>query len=73
MIKESIKKGSIVNTLTGYMIVTGYNGHIVYVDQYVVDECSNLPAGDMRYTLDEIGHLLKECDGRTHRVVWEEV
>ena len=73
MIKESIKKGSLVTTMTGYMIVTGYNGHIVYVNQYVVDESSDLPEGEFRYTLGEIGHMMKECDGRNRRVVWEEV
>jgi hypothetical protein len=72
---EQIRKGTQINTIEGYFVVTGYNGHIVYCDEYTTSE-EDLDtfekAGERRLTLQEIAHEMKKVDGRNHHVTWEE-
>ena len=68
-----IKKGDEIATQEGYLIVTGYNGSIVYTDSYEVNEDGRATmTGGRGLTLEEIGHLLKEIDRCNHRVVFED-
>lgn len=83
MKKTYIRTGSEIDTATGILKVTGYNGSIVYCEQYEPEmtETENgdyIDAGDMtktderRLTLEEIGQILKESDGQNNIVIWEE-
>lgn len=73
MNKRIISKGSRFETLAGHMIVTGYNGHLVDVDVYEVDEDGDeTKVEELRLTLNEIGHEMKAVDGRNHVVIWED-
>lgn len=71
--KNEIGKKDMINTLEGYLLVTDYNGSIVYVDEYHVcgehDELELI--GGRMYTLSEIGHMMKEVDGLNHTVTWD--
>ena len=70
---EIIKNGSEISTLAGYELVKGYNGSIVYTDSYEIDDDGNASMVDERMlTLEEIGHLMREVDGRNHNVRYEE-
>lgn len=70
---EYITKGTEVATAAGYEIITGWNGHIVYTDSYEVDEDGNeSKVCERMLTLEEIGHLMKEVDGKNHKVVWKQ-
>ena len=70
---EYIKKGSIIDTLFGTIEVTGYNGSIVYGIEREYDEEGNVEREEeTRLTLNEIGHLMKEVDGRNHKVWYDE-
>ena len=65
---DHITKGTEITTADGYIIVTGYNGHIVYADYYTDDDTKT----EERYTLSEIAGLMKELDGKNHRVIYDE-
>lgn len=73
---EHIRKGSEITTLTGYLVVTGYNGSIVYCDEYTYtdeadfDKCEK--TGERMLTLREIEREMKEVDGGNHRLVYDE-
>ena len=72
---DTIKNGDMITTLSGYELVTGYNGSIVYTDSYIHSEDDPdklIKDGERMLTLDEIGHLMKEVDGRNHKVWYEE-
>lgn len=71
---DYIKKYDQIETMAGYIVVTEFNGTILYCKEYDVDMDGNsvLKDDDARYTLAEVGHLMKEVDGRNHRVVWED-
>ena len=73
MRKETITKGTQISTLSGYMVATGFNGSIVYLDEYETDEDGEAEkVGDRMLTLAEIGHEMKSVDGMNHNVIWEE-
>ena len=73
MRKETITKGSEISTLAGYMVATGYNGSIVYLDEYETDEDGEAEkVGERMLTLDEIAHEMKNVDGMNHKVIWEQ-
>lgn len=73
MRSEYIAKGSIINTIFGEIEITGYNGSIAYCVEREYDESGEICREEEgRYTLNEIGHLMKEVDGRNHRVRYEE-
>lgn len=73
---EHIRKGSEITTLAGYLVVTGYNGSIVYCDEYTntdEDDPDKYEKTDERMlTLREIGHEMWEVDGRNHWLVYDE-
>lgn len=78
---DHITKGTEITTADGYIIVTGYNGHIVYAERHVLtapddEEYTDDNAIDVKtdemYTLSEIAGLMKEVDGRNHRVIYDE-
>lgn len=80
---DIIKKGTQIDTIYGYEIVTYFNGSIVYTDSYrnPLDECEYtieddpgeyVKTGESMFTLDEIGNLMKEVDGRNHKVSFQE-
>ena len=73
MNRDVIRKGSEIETLAGYEKVTGYNGSIVYTDSYEVDEDGKAEKlGERMLTLSEIGSLMREVDGKAHKVVYED-
>ena len=73
---EHIRKGSEITTLAGYLVVTGYNGFIVYCDEYTnadEDDPDKYEKTDERMlTLREIEHEMWEVDGRNHRLTYDE-
>ena len=71
MKKEIITKGMEISTEVGYLKVKGYNGSIVYVDEYTDDEDGNEVVEEKMLTLEEIGHEMKAVDGRNHDLIWE--
>ena len=69
----TIRKGDEIATQEGYLIVTGYNGSLVYTDSYEIDEDGEgVKVGERNLTPEEIGHLLKEVDRCNHKVIYEE-
>ena len=73
MRKETITKGTQISTLSGYMVATGFNGTIVYLDEYETDEDGQeQKIGERRLTLSEIAQEMKSVDGMNHKVIWEE-
>lgn len=73
MQKIHIGKGSKIDTISGYIIVTGYNGSIVDCDEYVINDNGEPKKTDeRRLTLFEIGHLMKEVDGLNYRIFWKD-
>lgn len=70
---DRIFKGYKVTTAEGYILVKSYNGSIVYVSNYVSDEKDYCHFECERMlTLSEIGALMKEVDGKNHKVIWED-
>lgn len=69
MRKDKIYEGATIDTLTGSLKVKFYNGSIVDLDEYTIDDNDNLvKTGETRLTLEEIGHVMKELDGLNHKV-----
>ena len=78
---DHITKGTEITTVDGYLIITGYNGSIVYADHHTqtwpedATEFTDDNAIDVvfedRYTLSEIAGLMKEVDGKNHRVIYD--
>lgn len=69
---ETIKTGDIIDTLVGYLEVKGYNGSIVYCDEYeTTDNGEDVMTGERMLTCNEIGKIMKEVDGRNHKVMFE--
>lgn len=76
MMSTVIRRGDEISNMNegGFEIVTGYNGSVIYTDHYEIDDDGSSTKTDERmFTLEEIGHLLKEVDRRNHNVVYEEV
>lgn len=71
---DIIRKGTRIDTIDGYEIVTGFNGSIVYTDSYQLnDEGTDVYlAGEGRLTISDIEHKMKEVDGLNHSVRYEE-
>lgn len=73
---EHIRKGSEITTLAGYLVITGYNGSIVYCDEYTntdEDDPDKYEKTDERMlTLREIEREMWEVDGRNHRLTYDE-
>lgn len=73
---EHIRKGSEITTLAGYLVVTGYNGSIVYCDEYTntdEDDPDKYEKTDERMlTLREIEREMWEVDGQSHRLTYDE-
>lgn len=73
--EDIITIGTRISTVTGCDIVTGYNGSIVYLDEYEPDFDNNpddlIKTGERMLTLYEIGLLMKELDGHNHNVTFE--
>ena len=70
---DIIRKGTKIDTATGYAHVTGFNGHIVYLDMYEANEDGYCRFSEERMlTLSEVGLMMKEFDGRNHKVIWED-
>ena len=73
MRNETITNGTEIKTIAGYMIATGYNGSIVYLDEYETNEAGEAEkVGERRLTLAEIGDAMKEVDGQNHKVIWQQ-
>ena len=71
MRNETITKGTQISTLSGYMVATGYNGSIVYLDEYETDDDGHeQKIGERRLTLSEIGCEMQRVDGMNHNVIW---
>lgn len=79
---ETIKKGDVINTIEGFLIIDGFNGHIVTVQEHTMDYAENedgsldydnaIEKAEKRYlTLNEIALMMRENDGFNHKVVWE--
>lgn len=73
--KRYIKKGSVLETATGYITISGFNGSVVDVNETVlnIDDDGNETetTNDARYTLNEIAALLHNHDGHNYRVIFE--
>lgn len=68
---EYISKGSTIDTITGYLIPTSFNGNIVYCDEYIVQEDGEpILTGERRLTLSEIAHIMHDTDGYNKTVFW---
>lgn len=81
---KRITEGTMIDTPTGYMIATGFNGSLVFFDVFepemIEDENGNLAHApgsgmvqveDCRLTLWEVAGVMKEVDGRNHKVIWQ--
>ena len=69
---ERIGKGSVINTIEGYVVITGYNGDICYMENFEVDENGEVrKAGERRLTTKELGYVAKEVDGKNHNFIFE--
>lgn len=69
---KTIKTGDIIDTLAGYLEVKGYNGSIVYCEEYETNENGeDVMTGDRMLTCGEIALIMKEVDGRNHKVMFE--
>lgn len=69
-----ITEGSIIDTVDGYLKVTGYNGSIVYADEIIIGlDGSENPAGERRLTLQEIAKIMKEVDGINRDLIYDAV
>jgi len=51
------------------LIVTGYNGSIVYLDEYDFDFHKT---GERMLTLNEIAHVMHQYSGDVVTVVWQD-
>ena len=61
--------GKKCSTFLGYDLITGYNGHIVSIISYEIeDDGYEKFDQESTLTLSEIGSLMKEMDGRNHKV-----
>ena len=70
MKKERIWAGKEINTPEGYAVVKGYNGCIVFVEEYIIDEEGNERKGDTRFwTLNEIAHIVGKIGWKNTFVV----
>lgn len=72
---EYIRKGIEITTEAGCLVPTGFNGHIVYCDEYAPGEESPdefEKVGERKLTLLEIAREMKRVDGRNHRLAWNE-
>ena len=71
---DIISKGTEISTTEGYLVVKGQNcGGLVSLDEYVADESGEFALkGERTLTLSEVGHIMKDVDGKNHSVVWEE-
>lgn len=74
MRNKKIKVGSEIDTVTGKLVVTGWNGHIAFVDEYEFDYDTEeeKKTCERMLTLSEIGKEMKEVDGLNHNVIWED-
>lgn len=71
---ERIWVGKEINTPEGYAIIKGYNGSIVYLDEYIIDyEGNEQKEGEHCLTLAEIGHMMQETDkdGQTYKASFQ--
>lgn len=69
MKKNTITTGTEIATMDGMLKATGFNGSIVYLDEFN-DEGEQV--GERMLTLREIGEEMKAIDGQNHKVSWEE-
>lgn len=70
--KTTIHKGSKIDTLSGYLVVNGYNGNIFYTDEYIADSDGNPEMVEkLMLTASDIQRAMKQLDGRNHIVRWE--
>ena len=70
---EIIGPGSVVTILGGELEITGYNGSICYCLENTYDENGKYAGQEERMlTLNEIAYLMLLCDGRRHRLIYEE-
>lgn len=73
MKREIITKGTRLDTIYGYEVVTGYNGSVVYTDTYEVLEGEEpYKIRESMLTYSDINARLKEVDGLNHNVRYEE-
>lgn len=73
MKREIITKGTKIDTIYGYEIVTGYNGSVVYTDTYeILDDEEPYKLRESMLTYSDINARMKEVDGRNHSVRYEE-
>lgn len=81
MKRETISKGVEITTEEGYLIITGYNGHIVYADhhkqtwpedatEFTDDNATEFVEKDMM-TLSNLAMMMKAVDGKNHDLRWE--
>lgn len=70
--KDFIKTCDHIATVSGELVVTGFNGSIVDCEEYEINENDELiKIDDRRLTLNELGHIMKDLDGQNHTVIWE--
>lgn len=62
---EWLKVGDTVNTLTGWLVITSFNGSIAYCDEF---EDGGETATETMLTPEEIGNRMREIDGRNHHI-----
>lgn len=71
MKKDIITIGTEINTISGIIKVTDFNGSLVAVDEYDIDEEGTpMKVDGNALTLNEIGNLMKQMDGQNHKVSW---
>ena len=64
MEKDIITIGTEINTISGIIKVTDFNGSLVAVDEYDIDEEGTpMKVEENALTLNEIGNLMKQMDG----------
>lgn len=73
MKKEIITKGTEITTINGKLVVTGFNGSIVYFDELIYNEEADVYEFERErmLTLVEVAEEMKKLDGCNHKCVWE--
>lgn len=73
MKRDIIKKGDIIPTIDGYVVVTGYSNCVFITDNYIVDfDGEEWKEGERLFYHHELELLAKQCDGENHRIVYED-
>lgn len=67
---EWLKVGDTVNTIFGWLVITGFNGSIVYCDEF--EDGEEIPEETI-LTPEEIGNRMRAIDGEQHHIAIDNI